>query len=588
MDLRDYLRVLSRRWRLIALLTLLGAGLGTLATYTATPEYRATTTLFASMQDGADTTQLNAGNMFTQARVQSYAEMATSPLVTRPVTEELGLAMTPGQLARRISASAKPDTVLLHITVTDTEPHQAARISNAVAARFADMVSTLEKPADAKVSPVRLSVTAPAAVPTVPSSPQPLLNFGLGLLSGLALGIGCAVLRESLDTSVRDNHALADMMTAMDGPPVLGSIVADSRTTRHPVATRDDMHGLRAEGFRRLGTNLRFVDVDKPPKVIAVTSALPGEGKTTVAINLAATLAEAGARVCLVDTDLRRPTAARALGLIGDAGLTTVLIGQAQLEYVVQQSGSFSVLTSGPVPPNPAELLGTGQLRHVIGALAKEFDHIVIDTAPALPVTDASVIAPAVDGYLLVVRAAKTSRTQVADAIGTLRRADTPVLGAVLNMAPVKGDDSVHGYSYAYRPQPREPRRLNRLRRDERQARQAAVGYPLMARDGAFQRAGTVMGTGTLLGMSAVPGTAGVGAGMSVGAGMNAGTGMNPGAGMGMGMRSATGMGTPAAGMGTAATGMGPAAAGPALGPETPRSPNGRAGTPPNWPPVQN
>jgi non-specific protein-tyrosine kinase len=427
LDLRDYLRVLSRRWRFIAMLALLGAALGTFATYTARPEYRATTTLFVSMQDGADTTQLNQGNMFTQARVQSYAEMAASPLVTRPVVRDLQLTMTLGQLARKITASAKPDTVLLRITVSDLRPRRAALISNAVADQFAKMVSALEKPGDAKSSPVKLSITGPAAVPSVPSSPRPMLNLLLGLLSGLALGVGCAVLRETLDTSVRDTHALADLMSGISGPPVLGSIVVDSRTARHPVAARDDMHGLRAEGFRRLGTNLRFVDVDRPPKVIAVTSALPGEGKTSVAVNLATTLAEAGARVCLVDTDLRRPTAARTLGLIGDAGLTTVLIGQAQLEYVVQQAGPFSVLASGPVPPNPAELLGSGQFQNVINALSDEFDHIVIDTAPVLPVTDAAVIAPVVDGYLLVVRAGRTSRTQVTDALATLRRSDTPV-----------------------------------------------------------------------------------------------------------------------------------------------------------------
>ncbi|MDX6315677.1 MAG: tyrosine-protein kinase, partial [Streptomyces sp.] len=249
MDLRDYLRVLSRRWRVIAALTLLGTGLGVLATYAATPEYRASTTLFVSMQDGADTTQLNQGSVFTQARVQSYAKMATSPLVTRPVVRSLNLGMTPAQLASRISASAQLDTVLLRITVTDTKPVRAALISNTVAERFADMVSGLEKPANADYSPVRLSVTEPASIPTTPFSPRPLVNLALGLLSGLALGAGCAVLRESVDTSVRTSQALAALMTKAGGPPVLGSIVHDSRNARHLVAARDDIHGLRAEGF---------------------------------------------------------------------------------------------------------------------------------------------------------------------------------------------------------------------------------------------------------------------------------------------------------------------------------------------------
>ncbi|MCQ4079698.1 polysaccharide biosynthesis tyrosine autokinase [Streptomyces sp. RB6PN25] len=452
MDLRDYLRVLSRGWRLIAALTLLGAGLGVLATYSATPEYRASTTLFVSIQAGTDTSQLNQGNDFTQARVQSYAEMAASPLVTRPVVKALKLDMTPEQLARRITATAKLDTVLLRITVTDTAPRRASLISNAVAERFAEMVSGLERPTGAKVSPVKLSVTEPASAPAAPISPRPFLNLALGLLSGLALGVGCTVLRESLDTSVRTSQNLAAFLAAADGPPVLGGIVHDSRNSRQLVAARDDMHGLRAEGFRQLRTNLRFVEVDRPLKVIAVTSAIPGEGKTSVAVNLAATMAESGAKVCLVETDLRRPTASRALGLVPDAGLTTCLIGQAHVQQVLQSAGTFMVLTSGPVPPNPTELLGSEQFRTMLSTLSEEFDHIVIDTSPVLPVADTAAMAQVVDGYVLVVRAARTGRTQVVAALDALRRSGTPVLGTVLNMASVKGERKVYGYAYAYRP----------------------------------------------------------------------------------------------------------------------------------------
>jgi len=488
LDLRDYLRVLSRRWRVIAALTLLGTGLGGLATYAVTPEYRAGTTLFVSMQDGADTTQLNQGNVFTQARVQSYAKMATSPLVTRPVVRSLKLGMTPTQLAGRISASAQLDTVLLRITVTDTRPSRAALISNAVAERFADMVSELERPANAEYSPVRLSVTEPASTPTAPFSPRPLVNLALGLLAGLALGAGCAVLRESLDTSVRTSQALAELMTKAGGPPVLGTIVHDARNARHLVAARDDMHGLRAEGFRQLRTNLRFVDVDRAPKVIAVTSALPGEGKTSVAVNLAAAMAEAGAKVCLVETDLRRPTVARSLGLVGDAGLTSCLIGQAHVQQVLQSTGTFSVLTSGAVPPNPAELLGSEQFRTVLATLSEEFDHIVIDTSPVLPVADTAAMAPVVDGYVLVVRAARTSRTQVTAALDTLRRGGTPVLGTIFNMAPQKGEEGAYGYAYTYRPQRHTTGAFSRLLRNE--------GHVTPAEPPALQSASTVRPTG--------------------------------------------------------------------------------------------
>ncbi|GAB2728029.1 polysaccharide biosynthesis tyrosine autokinase [Streptomyces bullii] len=476
MDLRDYLRVLSRRWRVIVLLALLGTAVGALTAYTATPRYRADAELFVSVRQGSDTLQLAQGNAFTQARVQSYAEVAASPLVTRHVVETLRLDMTPAQLSRRITATAQPDTVLIRLSVTDTQPRRAARISNAVADRFAEVVRGLERPDDVHASPVRLSVTQPASVPSEPSSPRPAVNLAIGLMAGLLLGAGAAVARESVDRSVRSLQALTDLLAGLGGPPVLGSIPQDARAGRHPVALRDDKHGLRAEGFRRLRTSLRFVDVDQPPKVIAVTSPLPREGKTSVAINLASALAETGASVCLVDTDLRRPSAASVLGLVRDAGLTTVLIGQAEVHQVLQSAGSFSVLTSGAVPPNPTELLGSAQLRAVLRSLAEQFDHVVVDTAPVLPVADASVITNAVDGYLLVVRASRTSRDQVDAALRTLRHVGASVLGTLLNMTSAKEDGGTYGYAYEYRPQRQTSGRLSMLRGGKRA--KPAVGAP--------------------------------------------------------------------------------------------------------------
>ena len=156
---------------------------------------------------------------------------------------------------------------------------------------------------------------------------------------------------------------------------MLGLVPFDKRTPRSPIAFRSDPHSARSEAYRQLRTNLQFVDVDNPPRIIAVTSAIPGEGKTTTAINLAAALAEAGARVCLVEADLRRPSIAKALGLVGDVGFTTVVIGKAPVETVLQNAGrNLAVLTSGPIPPNPSELLISQHARQVIAELARNVD----------------------------------------------------------------------------------------------------------------------------------------------------------------------------------------------------------------------
>lgn len=461
LDFRDYLRVFSRRWLVIALVTVLGTATGVLAGVLATPQYRATATLFVSVQEGDNSALLYQGNSFTQARVQSYAQVATSPEVTRPVVNSLGIDMTPAELAARVTAEAPLNTVLVRLTVTDSKARRAALLSNALADQFARVITELERPDGKKAtSPVRLTVTEPASVPAVPFSPNITLNAALAFAVSLLLGMGLGVALESLDTSVRDSKALGDLLTSVGGPAVLSSIVQDPRATRHPVSLRDDTHSPRAEGFRKLRVNLQFADVDQRPKVIAVTSPLPREGKSSVSVNLAAILAEEGARVCLIDCDLRRPSVAGALGLVRDAGLTTALVGRADPRQLLQSAGAFSVLTSGMIPPDPTRLLGSSQFASLLASLAEEFDHVVVDTPPVLPFADTPAMAPSVDGYLLVARARKTTRTQVLDALRILERVNVPVLGAVLNAAPARG--AAEGYGYGYRAKP-APSRLTRL-----------------------------------------------------------------------------------------------------------------------------
>lgn len=483
MKLLDHVPTLLRRWRAIVVLGTLGTVLGALATSAAVPQYRATSTLFVSLQTTKDTVTLNEGNSFAQARVRSYAEAVSSPRVTEPVVEALDLDMTPAQLGDIINTEVPLDTVLLRISVTDTKPSRTARISNAVADRFTEVIPEIERPVGAESSPVRLSVIEPAAVPTAPASPSLMLNLSLGLVGGLALGVGLAVARESRDSSVRSRRDLTDSLstTLPEGgvPPVLGSIPYDARHSEHPVASQENAFGPRAEAFRRLRTTLRFLDVDRTPKIIAVSSALPGEGKSSIAVNLAAALSELGASVCLVDADLRRPCLARRLGLVQDAGLTTVMIGQATTSEVLQSTDSFSVLTSGVIPPNPAEMLASAQYRAVVRDLAESFDHVIVDTPPVLPLSDVPAMAPALDGYLLVVRYGRTRRGQLADAVRALRGTPTAVLGSILNMAPSKGESEYYGYGYtaSRRAQRRLPiplRLLGRLR--QRRSVDDAVG----------------------------------------------------------------------------------------------------------------
>ncbi|MFE9092954.1 polysaccharide biosynthesis tyrosine autokinase [Streptomyces sp. NPDC007264] len=448
MDLHGFLKALARRWPTVVVCLVLAIGAALAMTGLSTPVYEARTQLFVATRTGEDTAQLNQGQTFSQARVQSYAEIVTTRQVTQPVVKELGLHITPEQLASRITAEAPLNTVLIDITVRDTEAERAARIANSVAERFSTVVERLETPKHVPgptrpgkkhpvdvppVSPVSLGITQEAVAPAAPVSPRPLLNLIAGVLVGLLLGAGIVVLREALDTTLKTSEALVELTDL----PGLGTIPYDKSAPRHPLVSSDG-HSKRAEAFRKLRTNLQFSQVDDRPRVMVVTSSMPGEGKTNTAANLALSLAEAGISTCLVDADLRRPCVASTFGLVQDAGLTTVLIGQAGIRDVMQQAGGrLSVLTSGAVPPNPTELLASARMEEVLRELAGLYEVVIVDSAPLLPVADTVGLASLTQGALLVVRAAKTSREQVRHAAESLERVGVRVLGTVFSMAPI-------------------------------------------------------------------------------------------------------------------------------------------------------
>lgn len=446
MELRDYLRILRKRWVSITLITLLGLGGAVAASYLTTPTYQATTQVFVSVQGGTTTSDLLQGSSFSQTRVKSYVAMVDSPLVLQPVIDELGLEGTPQNLADRIDATNLLDTSLIDITVTDTNPNLAAAIADTVASNFSEVVADFERPEGGGASPVKLSTVRVASAPTQPASPRLTLNVALGLLVGLALGVGYAVLREVLDTRIREDSDIREVTSAS----ILASVpLASEHTKDLPLVVHQAPQSIQAEAYRRLRTNLQFVDLEGGSRSIVVTSSIPGEGKSTTCSNLALALADAGSRVLLVDADLRRPSVAEYLGLEGAAGLTTVLIGRARLEDVAQPwgVGNLHVLTSGQIPPNPSELLGSDAMVRLLHQASASYDIVLLDTAPLLPVTDAAVLARAAGGALVVASAGQVHKQQLADALGALEVVDARVLGVVLNRAKRPERD---GYSYHY------------------------------------------------------------------------------------------------------------------------------------------
>lgn len=454
MELADALRALRKRVVLVVTCVLLAAGAALAYTLIAPPLYSANIRLFISTTDaaGGSSSALN-GSLFSQQRAKSYADLISTPALAEAVTDQLGPRFTAEQVGGSIRANAVPDTVLLDVTATDGDPRRAQAIANAVGRQFPALVQELEKPSTGGPSPVKISLVQPAGLPTRPVSPDPVRNLGAGLMLGLLLGVGLAVLRDRMDNTVKEDSDLRALAKA----PSLGRISFFEGAPDHPLVIQEEPGSLRAEEFRHLRTNLRFVNLSGQVNSIVVSSSVPGEGKSTTVCNLALTLAEAGVRVALVEGDLRRPKVAEYLGLEGAVGLTNVLIGQVPLHDALQRwgDGGLLVLPSGPTPPNPSELLGSARMVEVLDQLRSEVDIVLLDAPPLLPVTDAAVLAGITNGVLLVVRAAVTKRDQLAKSLETLEVVQAPVLGFVLNAARRSREEDAYGGYYGYRSEDR-------------------------------------------------------------------------------------------------------------------------------------
>lgn len=447
MSIQDLLRLVRTRWIIICVtvaVALVSAGVVNLMT---TPLYEASTRLFVSTTSGSSVTEIYQGNRFSQERVVSYTELLMGETLAQRTIDKLELDMSAKQLTENVRAKSKADTVLIDVTVTDESPVRARDIADALSDEFVIMVRELETSPDGTRPDARVVVEQHASIPQHPVVPKPVRNFAIALAIGLALGVGVAVSRDLMDNTVKDRETLEEIT----GAGLVGSIPLDKERRKEPAVSFENDNSAIAEAFRKLRTNLQFLAVDSPPRVMVVTSSLPNEGKSTTAINVALALAEADNEVALVEGDLRRPRLHSYLDLVASVGFSTVLTGQVSLDEALQKTRypRLTALTSGTLPPNPSELLGSLAAKTVVNELRQRFDYVIIDSSPLLAVTDAAVLAAASDGVLVMTRFGQTKRDQLAHAVGYLTDVGAPILGAVFTMTPTRGTSS-YEYSYSY------------------------------------------------------------------------------------------------------------------------------------------
>ncbi|MGR6967092.1 polysaccharide biosynthesis tyrosine autokinase [Geodermatophilus sp. URMC 61] len=448
MNLREVFAALRGWWWLPLIGLLIGGALALAVSLLQTALYTSSTQLFVSTRATTSTTEAYQGSQFSQQRVTSYARLITGEELAGRVIDRLGLDETPGELSDQITATATPGTVLIDVTVTDPSADQAQRIADALGDEFTVFVAELETPDDAGMSPVKVTVTDEPEVASAPSSPETARNVALGLLVGALLGAGLAILRARLDHTVKD----PDEVVELAGAPVIGTVLRDEVLEKQHTIDRNSANRT-AEDYRQLRNNLQFLNVDEPPKVIMVSSALPSEGKTTAVVNLGLALADAGRRVTIVEADLRKPKVTRYLGMVGGVGLTNILAGTADLDEVIQRygAGELSVIAAGPTPPNPGELLSSSHMFALLDKLRVENDFVLVDAPPLLPVADSTGLAVYMDGVLLSVRYGSTRKEQLQQAAATLERVGAKTLGVILNIVPPKAElSTAYGYGYSY------------------------------------------------------------------------------------------------------------------------------------------
>ncbi|WP_262774126.1 polysaccharide biosynthesis tyrosine autokinase [Brevibacterium permense] len=444
MSIVDYVRILRKNAVVLIVMIAAGGLCAAAAFFLQSREYTSQTELFVSTVEAANPDQRQIASAFVQERVRTYVDLANSRNVLEPVISELDIDVSPEELADTVSASSDPGTVMLTVDATAASPGQAAVLSESVADNLSKTITDLESRHGKAQSGIRLTIANDAIVPVSPDGPALWMYVVFGMLLGAAAGIAVALFRSAVDSKLRDIAGIREITKA----PILGSLPMHHDSRMGTAAQHQD--SPYAEAIRRLRTNLRFARVEASSNILAVTSSIPSEGKTSTSIELAVSLAQSGQRVALVDVDLRQPAIADRLGLENSAGLTTALVGAADVHDLLQPWGQdeLYVLTAGDRVANPVELIESRAMAKLMAVLGNDFDTVLLDCPPVLPVTDGLLLAMSAGRIVHVVAVNQASRNELDEALQDLSVVGTP-LSLVVNKVPL-GHADLSGYAVAY------------------------------------------------------------------------------------------------------------------------------------------
>jgi succinoglycan biosynthesis transport protein ExoP len=346
-----------------------------------------------------------------------------------------------------------PDTVALalHVNVQDTNPVVAQDVANTLVSEFISEVKQIQQ-VETQTPNSRTGdnfvVLSPAILPNKPVSPNKSLNVAVAFVAGLVVALGLAFLLSYLDQSIKSDEELTERL----GLVSLGHIAFQAAGTgRRGELVTLDAQSHAAEAYKALRTSILFSGIERDVKELVVTSAEQGEGKSRTAANLAVVLAQAGYKTLLIDADFRRPSQHRIFGRLHNIGLSNLIVQDATEEETIttiQDVPSLWLLSSGPVPPNPSELLGSGRMRSLLAQMQSAFNYVILDTPPINAVTDAPILAAFANGTILVVEPGRTTFPALGRAKQMLDRVGARTLGVVINK--VRGSSGSYAYEYGY------------------------------------------------------------------------------------------------------------------------------------------
>lgn len=446
MESNNLMKLLRYHWVAILICAQLGILAGAAVSIAAPREYTAHADVFVQVSGGSSTSDVAAATNYSQQQARNFSAVATREIVLQPVIDDLDLGVNVPQLRSQVSTVVPLNSTMITISGTDRSAETAADIANSVAAELTAVVPRLT-PEVVGESTVRMQIIERAKAPATPSSPNVPLLLVLGLLAGLVSAAIVVAIRAAVGTRVLS----VEQAAAISDAAVIGAIAFDKSTVREPVPVAAGVWSRRAEEYRQLRTNLRYLQPDTQHKVFVVTSSVPGEGKSTTTANMAATLAASGLRVGLIEADLRRPSLADVLDMTPGGGLAGVLTDEISLDDAFQNWGpdGLKVLLAGDTPPNPSELIESARGSEIFQRIRERFDVTIIDSPPVSVVSDAAALTRQLGGAVLVVGARKVRVRELRRSVERLSTIGVRVEGIVINFATVPRTEH---YEYGYVP----------------------------------------------------------------------------------------------------------------------------------------